>query len=87
MTKRTFATLICAALSLVLATGCYVQNAQPTTGRDAPVEETGAENGQPQEGEPGGEEGEVPPPAPGTEGGEGGGYEEGNVPVDPGPTW
>ncbi len=85
MTKRTFATLTTAALSLVLATGCYVQNPQSTAGRDAPVEEAGPEAGQPQEGEPGTEEGEVPPPAPGTEGGDG--YEEGNVPVDPGPTW
>lgn len=68
------------ALSLSL-TGCYM-NPPPQDGRSAPVEEQpGGEFEQPQ-GE-GGEEGEVPPPAPGTEGGE----DNQTVPVDPGPTW
>lgn len=73
-----------AALPLLLGTGCYVHNNPPNTGRNAPIEEQ-AEGEEAQAGQ--GEEGEVPPPAPGAEGDYEDGPEEGHVPVDPGPTW
>ena len=83
MKTPTLSILSILALSASLSlTGCYM-NPPPQDGRSAPVEEqpAGGEVEQPQ-GE-GGEEGEVPPPAPGTEGGE----DNQTVPVDPGPTW
>jgi len=87
MKTRILSMLSTLALALAL-NGCYM-NPPPQDGRSAPAEEQPAgEVGQPggeieqPQGE-GGEEGEVPPPAPGTEGGE----EQQNVPVDPGPSW
>jgi len=71
-------------LALTIAfTGCYM-NPPPQSGRDAPPEEQPAGEIDQPAGE-GGEEGEVPPPAPGSEDS----YGEGEQPVqvDPGPTW
>jgi len=74
--------LLTAALAVSLGAGCYVHNNPPHTGRHAPPEEPG------DEAHPGGgEDGEVPPPAPGAEEGYDDGYGDGHAPVDPGPTW
>ncbi len=80
MKTRILSMLSTLALALAL-NGCYM-NPPPQDGRSAPAEEQPAGEVEQPAGE-GGEEGEVPPPAPGTEGGE----DQQNVPVDPGPTW